>query len=112
MDGFTLSIKNAPAGSVLWHADFAWNSFNYDPMADSGWLSIGQVWSYPSDPLGCTTMRILIIDANNDVLLLVENLGPVNNGKAYTFNCSTFTLTEEPLPGVFTEFIITGYSKL
>lgn len=92
MDGFTLKITNPPEGAVLWHADFAENSFDYDPMADSGWLSPDETWEYPSDPLGCTTLRILVLDANSNVLLEVYNLGPIEDGNNYTFDCSTVSL--------------------
>ena len=102
MDGFTLRITNPPAGAVLWNANFAENSFNYDPIADSGWLGVDEVWEYPSDPLSCTTLRIWIIDANNNVLLDIYNLGPVENGANIIYDCTT---TELPVPSILESVI-------
>ena len=87
--GFTLEIVNYPAGAVLWNANFAENTFSYDPIADSGWLSVGVHWNYPSDPLGVTTLHIWILDAENNILLNVFDLGPVLNGVNYIFDAST-----------------------
>lgn len=101
--GFTLRITNAPSGAETWMANFAARSFDYDPIADSGWLGISQVWDYPSDPRGATTLRIMIIDADNNLLLHVENLGPVNDGVDYEFDASTRKLIAaavEPPPVV------------
>lgn len=92
--GFTLRIVNAPAEVVLWNANFAEKSFDYEPLADSGWLGIDKVWTYPSDPLGCTTLRVWALDANNNILFDVRNLGPINNGRDYAFDCSTRMLGE------------------
>ncbi len=92
--GFSLSLANAPEGAVLWKADFAGQSFDYDPWADSGWLGIDESWVYPSDPRDCTTMGILVIDANDNVLVHVENLGPVSAGKSYVYDCATGELLE------------------
>ena len=92
--GFRLEIINAPAGAVLWDANFAEQSFDYDPIADSGWLGIDEAWNYPSDPRGCTNLHILILDADNNVLLDVYNLGPVNVGKNYVYDCATGELIE------------------
>ncbi|GAJ05224.1 unnamed protein product, partial [marine sediment metagenome] len=89
IEGFVLGIKNPPAGAVLWNGNFAEKCFDYEPMADSGWLAIDRAWEYPSDPRGCTTLRIWILNANNNILLDVKNLGPVNKGKSYIFNCIT-----------------------
>lgn len=93
--GFTLKLTNAPPAAVLWNANFAENSFSYEPLADSGWLAISQGWDYPSDPLGCTTLRIWAIDANSNILFDYSNLGPVENNGNYTFDCSTAILSGE-----------------
>ncbi len=101
MDGFTLRIINPPTGAVLWNANFAGNSFNYEPMADSLWLGVEEIWVYPNsydkegNPLYCNTLKIWILDANDNILLNVENLGPIEAGNNYTFDCSTYTL---PIP--------------
>jgi len=92
--GFTLKITNAPLEAVLWNANFAERTFDYDPLADSGWLGIDEVWEYPSDPLGCTTLRIWALDADNNILFDVYNLGPIEDGKDYTYDCSTGVLYE------------------
>lgn len=92
--GFTLRIENAPPEAVLWNANFAEHAFDYDPIADSGWLGIGEVWEYPSDPLGCTTLHIWALDADNNILFDVYNLGPIEDGKDYTYDCSTGVLYE------------------
>ena len=110
--GFSLRIINAPVGAVLWNANFWYESFDYDPIADSGWLNIAGVWVYPGDPLGCTSLHIWIIDADNNVLLSVFDYGPVNNDKSYVFDCSTLELTEEVPSGVITVFTIVDYSKV
>lgn len=85
-NGFTLKVQNLPPEMVLWTASFAENSFKYDPFADSGWLSPDAIWEYPSDPLGVTTLRIWALDADNNILFDVYNLGPVNNGKHYIYD--------------------------
>ena len=92
--GFTLKLGNAPSGVVLWNANFAENSFKYNPQADSGWLGVDEVWEYPSDPLGCTTLRVWALDADNNILFDVQNLGPVNVGTKYAFDCSAEMLRE------------------
>ena len=79
---------------MLWNANFAENTFNYDPLADSGWLAVEAVWEYPSDPLGCTTLRVWALDADNNILFDTSNLGPVNNGKHYVYDCATASLRE------------------
>ncbi|MBA7628707.1 hypothetical protein ES703_36202 [subsurface metagenome] len=92
--GFTLGITNAPAGAVLWNANFDWQSFDYDPIADSGWLSIDESWDYPSDPRGCTTLHIWALDAENNVIFDIYNLGPVDDGKSYIFDYASGMLIE------------------
>ena len=92
--GFTLKLVNPPAGAILWNANFAENSFKYNPQADSGWLGVDEVWEYPSDPLGCTTLRVWALDADNNILFDVQNLGPVNVGTKYAFDCSAEMLRE------------------
>jgi len=92
--GFTLGLQNAPPEVMLWNANFAENAFNYDPLADSGWLAPDSVWEYPGDPLGCVTLKVWALDAESNVLFDTSNLGPVNNGKHYLFDCSTKILKE------------------
>ena len=92
--GFKLSIINAPAEAVLWNANFDWQSFDYDPIADSGWLSIDESWDYPSDPRGCTTLHIWALDAENNVIFDIYNLGPVDDGKSYIFDYASGMLIE------------------
>lgn len=104
--GFDLRLRNVPVGAVLWHADFAENSFKYDPIADSSWLAINLPWLYPSDPLGCTTLRIMIVDAYNNLLFYIENLGPVKDGWVYIYDCSTRRLIECRLEGSIIDKVI------
>jgi len=92
--GFTLRIENAPPEAVLWNANFAEHAFDYDPIADSGWLGIGEVWTFYQDPLSCTTLRIWILDAEDNILLDVYNLGPIEDSKSYIYDCSTGELYE------------------
>jgi len=92
--GFTLRLQNPPPEVVLWNANFAESSFAYDPFPDSGWLGVDGVWEYPSDPRGCITLKVWALDADSNVLFDTSNLGPVNNGKHYAFDCSTKTLKE------------------
>ncbi len=92
--GFTLRLQNPPAEATKWNANFAESSFNYDPFPDSGWLAIDGVWDYPSDPRGCTTLKVWALDADDNVLFDVRNLGPVINGKHYAFDYATKTLRE------------------
>ncbi len=92
--GFTLGLQNPPPEAVLWNANFAENTFNYDPMADSGWLAVDGVWEYPSDPRGVTTLKVWALDADNNILFDVYNLGPVNNGKHYAFDGAAASLRE------------------
>ena len=99
--GFTLRIINAPEDAVLWDANFAENSFDYDPIADSGWLAISEIWKYPTaedklgNPLYCITLRVWALDADNNVLFDVYNLGPVESGKNYVYDCATGELFED-----------------
>ncbi len=93
-NGFTLRMQNLPPETRVWNANFAENTFNYDPLADSGWLSPGASWEYPNDPLGVTTLRIWALDADNNILFDVYNLGPVNNGKHYIYDHSAGSLQE------------------
>lgn len=110
--GFTLGIANAPAGAVLWNANFAEKSFDYTPTADSGWLAIDEIWNYPSDPRGVTSLHIWILDAGNNILLNVWNLGPVNDGKDYVYDGSTRVLSEVTLEeGPFSSISITAPSS-
>ena len=92
--GFTLRLTNVPPKLALWNANFAEKAFEYKPLADSGWLEPDEVWEYPSDPLGCTTLRVWALDADNHILFDVKNLGPVENGKDYAFDCLTKTLSK------------------
>lgn len=92
--GFTLGIINAPPEAVLWNANFAEQSFAYTPMADSGWLRIGDTWDYPSDPREVTSLHIMVLDAENNILLDVGNLGPVSDGKDYVYDYLTRRLSE------------------
>ncbi len=93
--GFILALQNLPSEAVQWNANFAENTFNYDPIADSGWLSVNAQWDYPSDPRGVTTLRIWALDANNNILFDVRNLGPVNNGITYIYDHATGVLHSE-----------------
>lgn len=106
--GFTLRIENAPPEAVLWNANFAERTFDYDPLADSGWLGIDEVWEYPSDPLGCATLRIWALDADNNILFDVRNLGPVDDGKDYIYDCSTGVLYEAAVSMLLPLAIIGG----
>ena len=92
--GFTLRMQNLPSGTVLWNANFAESSFGYDPFPDSGWLGPNDIWEYPSDPLGCYTMKIWALDVANNILFDVRDLGPVNNGKHYAYDHSAGVLRE------------------
>ncbi|KKN28991.1 hypothetical protein LCGC14_0848570 [marine sediment metagenome] len=106
--GFTLRIINAPHAAAKWNGNFAENSFNYTPTADSGWLNIEQAWDYPSDPRGVTTLRVWVIDFQNNTLIDTRNLGPVDEGGEYEFNCVTKELegvTVEPPPVVTLPFL-------
>lgn len=105
MDGFTLKLTNPPAGAVLWTGGFAENTWNYDPIADSGWLGVDETWEYPSDPLGCTTLRVWILDANNNILLDVHDLGPIEDGNDYVFDCSTAGLVAPSVPSMLETMI-------
>lgn len=112
--GFTLAITNAPEGAVLWNANFAEKSFDYDPLADSGWLGIDEAWVYPSDPLGCTTLRIWALDADDNVLFDDRNLGPIEDGKGYIYDCLSGELyeAEAALPLLWPLALIGGFGIL
>ena len=92
--GFSLGIINPHPDAVLWNANFAERTWDYDPMADSGWLSIDESWNYPSDPLGVTTLRIWALDAGENILFDFRNLGPIESGKSYVFDYATGELLE------------------
>lgn len=93
--GFILALQNLPPEAVQWNANFHENTFNYDPIADSGWLPVNAQWDYPSDPMGVTTLRIWALDADNNILFDVRNLGPVNNGITYIYDHATGVLHSE-----------------
>ncbi|MBA7518276.1 hypothetical protein ES705_10345 [subsurface metagenome] len=97
--GFSLSLMNILPTLVKWNANFAERSFDYEPMADSGWLAWNETWHYPSDPLGCTTLRVWGLDAQDNILFDVGKKGPIYANRKYAFNCQTLKLwdvTEYP----------------
>ncbi len=89
VDGFGIGLVNIPKGTVKWNANFAENAFSYDPIADSGWIGVDQVWTYFEDPKDVMTLRIWMLDANNNVVVDEQNLGPVRNQTNYVFDCET-----------------------
>lgn len=87
--GFRLGLINPPHAANVWNAHLMGEMFTLQPMPDSGWLGPYETWDYPSDPGGSTTLRVWLLDFNNKVLFDIRNLGPVNDGGDYQFNCLT-----------------------
>ena len=87
--GFKLKITNAPPEAVWWMGWFT------DLWLEGGGavVPIDEVWDCPDDPLGHETLVIQLFDAEHNVLLDVHNLGPVNDGGNYTYDCSTGELS-------------------
>jgi hypothetical protein len=99
--GFSLSLMDILPTLVLWNANFGYKTFDYDPIADSGWLAWNESWIYPSDPLGCTSLRVWALDAQDNILFDVWNKGPIYANRKYAFNCQTLKLWDvTEYPGV------------
>ena len=88
---FTLSIKNAPWGSVIWDA-----CYGPPPAAEicSPLLGLSEVWNCPYNPYGATDLRIGVYDSNWNVKHSGTNLGPIYDGKDYIYDCSSGVLSE------------------
>lgn len=94
--GFTLKVINPPVEAAFWIGNFAENTFNYDPPADSGALAIDATWEYPGDPLGCTTLHIRLFDVDHNIIYEILNLGPIYDGVDYIFDCSISGVVTPP----------------
>ena len=89
--GFTLELKNAPGFWPLWYS-VKWSG-SYG-LVTSGWLDIGEIWDCPYGAYGATDLTILVVDAGWDYTHQKSDLGPVNDGEAYIYDCNTELLTE------------------
>ncbi len=91
--GFTLKITNAPPGSTHWAADFY--SEEEGTFIASGALALDEAWDSAYNPYGATDLRVRVLDMVHAITLLdAPNLGPIEDGKSYTYDCSTGVLYE------------------
>ncbi|GAI90497.1 unnamed protein product, partial [marine sediment metagenome] len=92
--GFTLKIINAPPGSTHWSAEFyseEEGAFIYPPDA----LALDEAWDCAYNPYGATDLRVRVLDIVHAITLHdAPNLGPIEDGKDYTYDCSTGVLYE------------------
>jgi len=106
--GFTLKIINAPPGSTHWSAHFyseEEGAFIYPPDA----LALDEAWDCAYNPYGATDLRILALDMVHAITLHdAPNLGPIEDGKSYTYDCSTGVLYEAAIPMLLPLAIIGG----
>ncbi|MBA7601327.1 hypothetical protein ES703_08397 [subsurface metagenome] len=87
--GFTLRITNPPVEAVLWTALF------YDePRIWSPVLELDESWDYVDDPEGRTDLMVRVFDTDLREIFTASNLGPIEDGKSYTYDCATGVLYE------------------
>ena len=88
---FKLSIVNTPEGSYWWKGRYNGND------VDSDWIRIGTPWHCPYDANGATDLDVLVYTQDFwHQLHRKDNLGPIYDGKEYTYDCQTEVLTEGP----------------
>ena len=111
--GFTLRIINAPSGATHWSAHF-YSEAEGRFISPPGMLALDAIWDCAFNPYGTTDLRVVVLDAvHARTVLDVHNLGPVNDGQDYEFNCSTrelIVVTVEPAPVVHIALIDSIFS--
>jgi len=83
---FTLSIKNAPGGSVRWSGSYG--------TITSGWLAINEIWDCPYGAYGTTDLTILVMDSGWNYTHQKSGLGPIYDDKDYIYDCASGVLSE------------------
>ncbi|MBA7698274.1 hypothetical protein ES703_106951 [subsurface metagenome] len=91
--GFTLKIINPPEGYYRWSALFYNEPRIYSPV-----LELDELWDYPDDPQGRTDLMVRVFDSDLREIFTDSNLGPIEDGKSYTYDCSTGALYEVAIP--------------
>ncbi|GAI69612.1 unnamed protein product, partial [marine sediment metagenome] len=91
--GFTLKIINPPEGYYRWTALFYNEPRIYSPV-----LELDELWDYPDDPQGRTDLMVRVFDSDLREIFTDSNLGPIEDGKSYTYDCSTGALYEAAIP--------------
>jgi len=97
--GFTLSIVNPPPESTQWVANLGAESLDFEPVAGSPVLGINEPWNYEGLYKGSASwsvigLTITIADADDNLLLQPTDLGPIENGRSYIYDCATGQLSE------------------
>ncbi len=87
--GFTLKIINPPEGYYRWSALFYNEPRIYSPV-----LELDELWDYPDDPQGRTDLMVRVFDSDLREIFTDSNLGPIEDGKSYTYDCATGALYE------------------
>ena len=87
--GFTLGIVNPPGGAWRWAALF----YN-EPQIWSPVLEMDEFWDYPDDPQGRTDLIVRVFDVNQYEIFRSVNLGPIEKGKNYVYDCASGQLSE------------------
>ncbi|GAI37078.1 unnamed protein product, partial [marine sediment metagenome] len=101
--GFTLKITNVPEGAAMWTALFYNEPRIYSPV-----LELDEPWDYADDPEARTDLMIRIFDSDLREIFTDTNLGPIEDGKSYTYNCSTGVLYEAILAASLWPLAIIG----
>lgn len=88
--GFTLSIKNAPAGTAYWFGGFD------QGMIVSPLLPISQSWKYQlAIPEGINDMQVVFYEADKTTVLAAFTIpGQILDGKSYVWDDAAGTLAE------------------
>ena len=87
--GFTLGIANPPSGTYCWGALFYDEPRIYSPVC---WVD--ELWDYADDPQGRTDLMVRVFDSDLREIYVANNLGPIEKGKNYVFDCATGELSE------------------
>ena len=91
--GFTLGIVNPPPGSTHWAADFF--SEEEGAFISTAPLNLDEAWDCEYNPYGATDLRIRVLDMVNAITVHdAPNLGPIESGRSYIYDCATGQLSE------------------
>jgi hypothetical protein len=90
--GFTLKVINAPVGATQWAFDLGAISFDpaIQPFLPQGTLGVTEAFTFDTTVPEGALMHLFV---GSDTIILAEGFNmPVENKKAYVFDCSTSLL--------------------
>lgn len=105
--GFTLKLQyahDAFIGEKYWWAE-------YDMGVYSGWLDIDETWNCIYGAYNATDLAIYVADADWSIFFQDTNLGPIQDGKAYKYDCINKRLKEITSETLFSALRITEWSR-